>query len=358
MPLRTKTTLAATLLVSTALVSGCGLFDFPSKEKIDPPQDVTYLKDATKDKKEADTKAKEESKETKKSVQTELYLLDANGYIVPQTIPLPETESVAKQAVEYLVTNGPVSEYLPNGFKAVLPADTTVKSVDIKEGVATVDFSKEFKKYKAEDEQKILQAVTWTLTQFDSVNKVKLQVNGKGLKEMPVKKTAIDKTGTSRLMGINNDNSESVDIMNTRPVTVYYMAGDVDNYYYVPVTKRISNQEKDNVAAIVNSLVKGPGYQSTLVTEFRPDTKLLEAPEIKDGVAKLNFNESIYSSFDDKDKKVSSHLVESLVLSLTEQEGIKKVAVEVNGKGELVNEEGKKMTEPVARPQKVNTGKY
>lgn len=36
---------------------------------------------------------------------------------------------------------------MPNGFRAVLPADTSV-SVDIKDGTAVVDFSNEFKNYK------------------------------------------------------------------------------------------------------------------------------------------------------------------------------------------------------------------
>ena len=114
-------------------------------------------------------------------MKTELYLIDKNGLVVPQTLELPKTESVAKQALEYLVKNGPVTEMLPNGFQAVLPADTKI-SVNVKDKVATVDFSNEFKNYQAEDELKILQSITWTLTQFDSIEKVKLQMNGHPLK--------------------------------------------------------------------------------------------------------------------------------------------------------------------------------
>ena len=356
MPLRTKSTVVSTILISSVLVSGCGLFDLPKKEKIDPPQDVTYLQEEAEGE-ESVSKEDTNAAEEVEKIQTELYLMDANGYIVPQTIPLPNTESVAKQALEYLVTNGPVTEMLPNGFKAVLPADTAVKSVDIKDGVATVDFSKEFKEYKAEDETKILESVTWTLTQFDKVDKVKLQIEGKALKEMPVDKTAVE-NGTSRIMGINNDSTDLTDIMNTRPVTVYYMSGETDHYYYVPVTKRISNQEEDHVEAVVSSLIEGPGYSTPLVTEFRPDAALLEEPKIKDGVVTLNFNESIYSSFDGEEKIVSGHLLNELVLSLTEQKDIEKVSIQVNGENELLKEDGKKLSEPVSRPESVNTGKF
>ena len=51
-------------------------------------------------------------------------------------------------------------------------------------------------------------------------------------------------------------------------------------------------------------------------------------------------------------KKISEHVINTLVLSLTEQPGIEGVAVTVNGKADLVDEEGKKLTEPVTRPEK------
>ncbi|MGX1826563.1 sporulation protein, partial [Heyndrickxia sporothermodurans] len=46
------------------------------------------------------------------------------------------------------------------------------------------------------------------------------------------------------------------------------------------------------------------------------------------------------------------------VYSLTEQKGIKSVAIEVNGSTKLLNEEGKPLSEPVTRPEKVNTGSF
>lgn len=120
----------------------------------------------------------------------ELYLIDKNGYVAAQTLPLPNSEGTAKQALEYLVQGGPVSEILPNGFRAVLPADTTV-NVDIKKtALPSLIFRRNLKTIK-EDEQKILQSITWTLTQFSSIDKVKIRINGHELKEMPVGGTPI-----------------------------------------------------------------------------------------------------------------------------------------------------------------------
>jgi germination protein M len=355
MSINKKTGLVSAVLVTSVLLSGCGLFGGEEKTQMDPPQEVTYVEENDESvvtEETTETTAREEVAET--NVMTELYLIDKDGFVVPQTVALPKTEGVATQALQYLVENGPVSEMLPNGFRAVLPADTQV-SVNVKDGVATVDFSKEFKNYQKEDEKKILESVTWTLTQYDSIQKVKFQMNGHEMTEMPVNGTPISNE-VSRNNGINLDTSEVVDITNTKPVTVYYLGGDESNYYYVPVTKRVSNNTKDSVVAVVNELVKGPNYSSGLVSEFLPEVKLLEDPKVADGKVTLNFNEAIYGSFEEK--MVSQHLLTSLVLSLTEQKGIESVAVMVDGDANIVNENGDKLTEPVTRPEKVNTGSF
>jgi len=339
------------VLTSTVLLSGCGLFNTETQKKIDPPKTVTVKEGAVN--KETMAKEKEVAKNT---VKTELYLIDKDGYVVPQTLALPKTTSVAKQALQYLVANGPVTDMLPNDFRAVLPEDTDM-SVDINKdnGVATVNFSKEFKNYQPEDEQKILQSVTWTLTQFDNIKSVKLKMNGHDLTEMPVNGTPVSEN-LSRATGINIDNTDVVDITNTKPVTVYYMGGEEGSYYYVPVTRRISNTEKDNYAAVVNELIKGPSAKSSLVSEFMSDVKLLDAPKYENGTVTLNFNKNIFDSF--KEKEISQSLLDTLVLSLTEQQGVEKVAVEVDGKAGILNDKGKKVTEPVTRPEKVNTGSF
>jgi germination protein M len=350
---KNKTTaLVSAVFASTVLLSGCGLFGSEVQKKIDPPKDVTISKDSGKI--SASKEASASKSDVQETVKTELYLIDKDGYVVPQTMPLPKTSSVAAQALEYLVADGPISEMLPNGFRAVLPAGTDV-SVNIKDGVASVDFSKEFKNYKKADEMKILQSITWTLTQFPSVKNVKLSMAGTVLTKMPVGGSPVSEN-LSRASGINLDTSDVMDITNTKPLTVYYIGGEEGSYYYVPVTRRISNNVKDPVTAVVDELVKGPSQSSNLVSEFMSDVKLLEAPKVENGKVTLNFNENIFGSFEEK--VISQHLLDSLVLSLTEQTGIEQVAVLVKGEAKLVNEKGKKLTEPVSRPEKVNTGSF
>lgn len=294
-----------------------------------------------------------EGEATVETVQRELYLIDSNGLVVPQTLALPKTDGVLKQSLEYLVEGGPVSQILPNGFQAVLPAGTTVDVNLTEDGIAVADFSNEFKEYNPSHEKQILQAITWTLTQFENVNKVQIRINGYEQEMMPVNGTPIGE-GVSRADGINIEADAVTDVVNSEGVTLYFLAQNGDNTYYVPVTRRVSLGE-ESLAVAVNELIKGPSHQSQLLTDFRQGVALLEEPTNENGIVTLNFNESILSQL--QATAVSEEVINMLALTLTEQEGIEKVAIEVNGEANVLTETGQ-VSKPVSRPNVVNTGSY
>ncbi len=290
---------------------------------------------------------------TPDSVQRELYLIDSNGLVVPQTLELPKTESVLKQSLEYLVDGGPVTELLPNGFRAVLPAGTEI-SVNLKEdGIAVADFSNEFKEYDPNQEKQILEAITWTLTQFENVDSVQININGYKQDTMPVGGTPIGE-GVSRANGINLETGSVTDVVNSKGVTLYFLAQNGENTYYVPVTRRVASGT-ESLTAAVEELLKGPSNETQLLTDFRQEVALLEEPMYENGTVTLNFNESLLSQ--NQSTAVSSEVLNMLALTLTEQKGIEKVAVQVNGESNVLTESGD-VAEPVSRPSLVNTGSY
>src|SRR5699024_4900077 len=106
-------------------------------------------------------------------------------------------------------------------------------------------------------EIKILESVTHTLTQFDNVEKVKLRINGQPLDEMPVNGTPIAQ-GYSKAQGINVTESDTLDLINSEAVTMYYPASNEENRYYIPVTQYVETKEEGKLASIVDSLLDSP----------------------------------------------------------------------------------------------------
>lgn len=341
------------LLALSMVLVGCSSAKEMMRE-MDSPQ-INYIDE----REELDQVAQEEEQEKStegvmETVERELYLISNDGMVVPQTFQLPKTESVLRQSLEYLVDGGPISNLIPNGFRAVIPAGTEI-DVNLKEdGVAIVDFSEEFKNYQPEDELKILQAITWTLTQFDNVEKVRIQINGYDQETMPVNDTPIG-NGFSRNNGINIETDSVVDIVNSKGVTLYFLAQNGDNTYYVPVTRRI-NETENLHQAVVEQLLQGPSAHSNLLTDFREGVQLLEQPTYENGVVTLNFNEAILGQL--QGTAISDEVLNMLALSLTEQQGVEKVAIQVNGDPNVLKASGEMLAEPVSRPTLVNVGKF
>ncbi|TSB47982.1 GerMN domain-containing protein [Alkalicoccobacillus porphyridii] len=345
------------LMAATLVVTGCSFNSENAATNLDTPP-INYVEDGEDidldevDSEDGEQEGEEEEDVTEQAetVQRELYLIDANGMVVPQTLTLPKKEGVLKQSLEYLVADGPVSELLPNGFQAVLPAGTTVDvNVKEEEKIAVADFSKDFEKYDPNQEQQILQAITWTLTQFDSVDKVQIRINGYDQDVMPLNKTPIG-DGVSRSDGINLESSQVVDLVNSEEVVLYFLGHQGESTYYVPVTRRVDTSE-NTLAAAVQGLIDGPAYGTALLSEIQTNVNLLEEPTVSDGTLTLNFDDEILTSLESM--SVSEDVLNMLALTLTEQEGVEEIVVEVNGEASILNQDGEP-AEPVSRPKQVN----
>ncbi|AIC95210.1 GerMN domain-containing protein [Shouchella lehensis] len=367
--------ISAPLIVTLTLAVGCSTgADEPVS--LDDPE-ITYTNETEETDpslSEADEEGSEEEKGAEENKNTDededadaeptpdqdpeaqnlrqLYLFDSNGMVVPQTIELPKTDSTMKQSLEYLVADGPLQDVLPSGFRAVLPAGTTVDVNHLKEDkIAVANFSNEFEEYNVADEKGMFEAVTWTLTQFDDVDEVKIEVNGVELEQLPMSETPI--VGNfSREDGINLDYSNVVDFTNSQDVTVYFLGSHENETYYVPVTRRVADEDNE-IATVVNELIDGPSLQMrTLLTEMNDDMMLLNDPEIKDGELVLDFNEAIQTMVGDQ-SYIEQSIIESIALSLTERNDVEKISILVNGKENVFSESGEAV-ETIQRPAHIN----
>jgi germination protein M len=328
------------IIASVALLSGCSLSGTGGSAQIDPPQNQLA------------GDAEPVAAEAQNVFNSTLFVRDADGYIAPLGMKLPfDTPDVAKTTLQHMVKGGPGEALLPEGFTAVLPEGTEIMSLDIDAATktATVDFNKAFTKYPEEDERDILEAITWAMTSFPSVEYVQLWVEGKALKEMPVALTPLDDP-LSRKFGINIERASGVDYSRATPVTLYFMNQTADNFsYYVPVTRLIGWTE-DVAGATVAELVKGPTEASKLEAVFLPtagqNTVSMAGEHIQ-----VDFDASLTASGD----KLPAEGVKAVVLSLTETTPMKSVQITVGGETQVIGTDDVNYgAQPVARPKVVN----
>lgn len=342
-----RMTAMSSLLAIPLVLSGCGLFGGGTAAQIDPPPS-----DIESQMLQSLEMTDQTSLELEESLST-VYLQDAQGWLAPVSLHLPmgdEQFRIARQ-LELLVKEGVYQTLLPSGFDGVLPAGTLVEAVTVKadEQLAIVEFNQSFGSYAAADERKIMEAVTWTLLGNEGVEKVQLWMAGAKLNEMPVGKTPMDRPLT-RALGINLELDGGMSFSQTRPVTLYFAATNPDGAaYYVPVTRFVSTG-KNVVTAALGELIKGPVQGNGLESVLTGGTVLKAVELSEDGVITVSLEDDMFEAGD----KPPAQMLQSLVLTVTENAKNHKVRVWLNGQKNVVGMDNQQYGEPVLRPVNIN----
>ena len=112
-------------------------------------------------------------------MEIKLYFPDTNaGKVWPEIRNLMVYNDGTKRAALEALISGPVSE----GKSPSIPRDTILKNISILNGICTVDFSREFIDNHwggSAGEMTTLASIVNTLTEFSSIEKVMILVEGK-----------------------------------------------------------------------------------------------------------------------------------------------------------------------------------
>ena len=267
---------------------------------------------------------KQELSYVNKNLDTEnIYLLDKNN-LLARTKVVVENKDVTKRAqelLEILIKNGKEENKIPSGFTAVLPSDTKIITVEYKDSLLKVNFSKELMS-DSKNEEKIVESIVYTLTSIDEIKKVIIYVDGEILSKLPSTKINLPST-LDRSYGINKEYNIS-SYKNVNSVIVYYLKENNDEYYYVPVTKYV-NDNREKIKIIVEELTSTPIYNTNLMSFLNSNTKLLATEQEVDTMF-LVFNEYIFSDMDEQN--ILEEVIYTISLSVADNYDVKEVVFE------------------------------
>lgn len=256
-----------------------------------------------------------------------MYLIDKNDYVARTVVKIEETDDIeqkARELLDILIVEGKKEEKVPNGFKAIIPEGTKILSLTYKDNILKVDFSSELLDIYKEKEEKMIEAIVYTLTSIKEVKGVIIYVDGEILSKLP--KTGINLPGIlDRSFGINKE-YEFTSLSNINDVTIYYISKYNDTYYYVPVTKYINNDE-EKIKIIIDELASGPTYQTNLMSFLNSNTEVLSS-NIVDNTLELAFNNYIFS--DIENKKILEEVMYTICLSIEDNYDVENVSINVD----------------------------
>ena len=259
--------------------------------------------------------------------ETSIYLIDSSSYVSRVSVVVNQKEKLEKikEIISYLTINSKHSNYIKEGFKGVIPENTKLIDLDLKDGLLKLNFSKEFYNISLEGEEKMISAIIYSLTDIDGIEKITVFVEDAILHEMPNSKIKLSPT-LDRNFGIN----KIYDLTNFKgsvSTTVYYLSRHKDYYYYVPVTM-INNQKNDKIEIIINELTSKTMYQTNLISYLNRKDDL--SYEVFDDYLVINLCSELYHDLN------SSNLIESVIysmnLSIKENYNVKSVMYTTNSR--------------------------
>ena len=115
--------------------------------------------------------------------QVQIYFPSASGrMLVPVTRTVFSPADLPTAILE--LAKGPKSD---SGLECPLPGDCGIRSVSVKNGVATIDFTKEFARIAENSDggHQAMQAIVFTASQFPGVKQVSVLVEGKAYQSEP-----------------------------------------------------------------------------------------------------------------------------------------------------------------------------
>lgn len=255
-----------------------------------------------------------------------IFLLDSNNYLAKTSIDIDakNIKEKAKNLLIALINGEKYEEKIPSGFKSIIPNNTKILNIEYKDNVIKVDFSKDLMDTSKENEEKIIEAIVYTLTSIDEVKYIIIYMEGAILTKLPQSNITLPST-LNRSFGINKEYDITSD-KNINKTTIYYINRYNDKEYYVPVTK-ISNDNREKAEIIIEELSYNSTYNTNLMSYLNSNTKIISINESDDKLV-IDFDDNI---FNDKDSlAILDEVIYTISLSLFDNYDVKQVILTVN----------------------------
>ncbi len=250
-----------------------------------------------------------------------IFLIDNSNYVARTSI-VKSSKNIneqIKEIIETLTKNSKKSSYIRDGFKPIIPQNTKVIDVLLDNEILTINFSKELLNIDKDNEEKMIEAIIYSLTEIKEIKKIKILVENNPLTKLPKSQKKLpdylDKNyGINKIYNLDS-------IKESTKTTIYYLSKFQDYHYFVPVTK-INNEKTEKVEIIIKELKSTPIYQTNLISYLAASANITNYELLENGI-KLSFNNYLIANI--KEEEALEEVKYSIALSLRDTYGINEV---------------------------------
>lgn len=259
-----------------------------------------------------------------------VYYQDEDGCLVPMTRWIQPQLGIARAAVS-LAVDSPLTreETAYYGVYPVIPEGTRILGIDIRNGTAVIDFSRHLLSYgTAWSERNIVAAIVYTLTEFDTVDKVRILINGH---QPGVLKYGTDLSGPLGREDVMINTEPALVPSGTRrgKLDVYFMKQANEGFAYaVPVSVAVDSAEADPAPGTLVRLLLETVPAGGIYTEI-PEGACLRNSYVQNGTVFLDLSGEF---LDYGGTEREEAILRQLAYTLRQCDGIRKIRIMVDGK--------------------------
>lgn len=251
-----------TILLSFAIIialTGCSVLDMMAGIKNDEKDKAfDYFAiieddtDGTADGDAVETIATNDNKNKKDIIA---YYKDVNGFVIPVNTDIEIEEGIAKAVIRQMIVGSDKEKQLTKmDLHGTIPEGTEIIGMSIKDGLCVVDFTKNILNTASyEDEEDMVTAISYALTEFDTINKVEIRVEGKILNTLS--------NGYPIHSAFERENINLVGSADGANYTVYFKTAETEiEGHYVPLTfsaDKVGNPVKIVLEKLFNGVPEG-----------------------------------------------------------------------------------------------------
>ena len=253
-----------------------------------------------------------------------VYLMDENNYVTMSKVFLDSDKEKDKifEKLSILTKNSSYEDKVPNKFASVIPENTKINGINIDNNTIKIDFSKELLNVTKENEEHMIEAIIFTLTEDNDYRNIIISVEGSILDKLPNSKKALP-TPLTRKYGINKK-YDITSLNNITTTTVYYLNNIDGSNCYTPVSL-INNDNSEKIDIIINELKSTSIYQNSLKSLLNVDANL-DSYNIDDEVMTLVFSGDLTNG---NDANILESVKYTISSSIKENYDVDKVVIKI-----------------------------
>jgi germination protein M len=248
-------------------------------------------------------------------------------FVVPVRFNIPWQEGIARATINCMIAGQVPPELHAAGFSPLLPVGTEILGLTIKDGLARIDFNRSFLDYNPAHERVLLDGLVYTLTEFPTVNRVEIMVDGEKLTKLPGGESLSEPLNRER--GVNLTVSGDVtDFAVTDRVVLFFLHSGGGKTFFVPVTRVIKPAENKLEASFIE-LLRGPAHGSRLYSAI-PRGVYLEKATVSGNRATIRINGDITAT--GGGQAAADHMRDQFALTLANLVNVTEIEVLAAGR--------------------------